>query len=80
MGLRVELSLEVANLKIHSYSRLVVSQVEESFEAKDYRMVDYLRLVNQMISKFQKVKIVQITRGQNRHADSLATLASSLVD
>ena len=32
------------------------------------------------MSKFQKVKIVQITQGQNKHADSLATLASSLID
>jgi len=43
-------------------------------------MIEYLKLVNQMMSKFQKVKIIQITRGQNRHADSLATLASSLAN
>ena len=62
-GLRATLSLEVANLEIYSDSRLVVSQVEGSFEAKDSQMTDYLRLVNQLKSKFQRVKIVQITRG-----------------
>ena len=62
-GLRATLSLEVADLEIYSDSRLVVSQVEGSFEAKDSRMTDYLRLVNQLKSKFQRVKIVQITRG-----------------
>ena len=42
-------------------------------------MIDYLLLVKQIINQFQKVKVVQIARGQNRHADSLATLASSLI-
>ena len=62
-GLRATLSLEVTDLEIYSDSRLVVSQVEGSFEAKDSRMTDYLRLVNQLMIKFQRVKIVQITRG-----------------
>nr|POE93992.1 hypothetical protein CFP56_35790 [Quercus suber] len=32
------------------------------------------------MNRFQKVKVVQIDRGQNRHADSLATLVSSLTE
>ena len=32
------------------------------------------------MSKFQKIMIIQITRGQNKHADSLATLASIPTD
>ena len=40
-------------------------------------MVEYLRLVNQMMGKSHKAKVVQISQGQNRHADFLATLASS---
>lgn len=43
-------------------------------------MVDYLKLVKQMMSKFQKMKLVKISEGQNKHADSLATLASSLAN
>lgn len=43
-------------------------------------MIDYLKLVKQMVSKFQKIKIVQIIRGQNKHVDSLATLASTLAE
>ena len=30
------------------------------------------------MNQFLKAKVVQVARGQNRHADSLATLASSL--
>ena len=61
-------------------SRLIVNQVKGNFEAKDPRMIDYLRLVKQTMSLFQKVRLIQIGRTQNKHADSLATLASSLTE
>ena len=41
-------------------------------------MIDYLWLVKKIISRFQKVRLIQIARGQNRHANSLTTLVSSL--
>ena len=61
VGLRAALSLGVADLEVYLDSRLVVSQVEGSFEAKDSRMINHLKLVKQMVSKFQKMKLVQIT-------------------
>ena len=60
-GLRVTLSLEATDMEIYSDSRLLVSQVEGSFKAEDSWMIDYLRLVNQLMSKFQRVKTDQIT-------------------
>ena len=41
VGLRVVLSLGVTQLEAYSDSRLVVSQVEGSFEAKDAQMIKY---------------------------------------
>ena len=41
-------------------------------------MNEYLQVVRQVMSQFLKAKVVQVARGQNRHADSLATLASSM--
>ena len=43
-------------------------------------MIDYLKFVKKMMSKFWKMRLVRISQGQNRHANSLATLASSLTD
>ena len=43
-------------------------------------MKEYLRLVKQVMSQFTKAKVVQVAWGQNRHADSLATLASSMTE
>ena len=43
-------------------------------------MKEYLRVVKQMLSRFLKAKVVHVALGQNRHAYSLATLASSMTE
>ena len=43
-------------------------------------MKAYLELVKQTISNFCTVKVIHVARAQNRYADSLATLASSIVE
>ena len=39
-------------------------------------MMRYLWLVKQTMDRFPSVKKIQVARGQNRHADFLATLVS----
>ena len=58
VGLKAAEKLEAKDVEIYLDSRLVVSQVDESFEAKDFRMVEYLKLVGQLMGKFQKVKVI----------------------
>ena len=41
-------------------------------------MKAYLELVNQAIGKFCTVKVIQVSRAQNKDADFLVTLASSI--
>ncbi|XP_075640459.1 uncharacterized protein LOC142612228 [Castanea sativa] len=79
-GLRVVMDLGAKEVELYSDSLLVVSQVQGNFEAKDPWMIEYLRLAKQMMGNFVSVKIERIARGQNRHANSLATLASSIAD
>ena len=43
-------------------------------------MKAYLSAAKQIISKFGTVKVVRVDRSQNRHVDSLATLASSIIE
>ena len=69
-----------AVLEVYSDSRLVVNQVVGNFEAKNPWMISYLWLVKQTMSQFQNVRVIQIAWEQNRHVDSLATLASSLTE
>ena len=55
--LKVVLDRGAQEVEVYSDSRLFVNQVEGSFKAKDPRMIDYLRLVKQTMSQFQKVRL-----------------------
>ena len=72
-GLRAVLHLGVRDVEIYSDSRLVVYQITGDFEARDPRMKAYLSTAKQIIGQFGTVKISQVARSQNKHADSLAT-------
>ena len=43
-------------------------------------MKAYLQAVRQIMDKFGTTKVVQVGWAQNRHADSLATLVSSMIE
>jgi len=78
--LRAVLDMDAWKVEAYSNSQLVVNQVQGSFEARNPQIMEYLRLVRQVMNQFLKPKVVQVARGQNRHVDSLATLASSLTE
>ncbi|XP_030939609.1 uncharacterized protein LOC115964439 [Quercus lobata] len=78
VGLRAISRLEAQDVEVYSDSRLIVNQVQGSFEARDPWMKAYLNLVKQVMDDFCMVKVIQVARAQNRHADSLTTLASSI--
>ena len=65
--------------ELFSDSRLVVGQVKGELEAWDPRMQGYLSQVRLMQTKFESFDLSHIPRGENTHADSLATLATSSV-
>ena len=43
-------------------------------------MREYLRVAKQTMAKFSTTSVTQVSRGKNRHADSLATLASAMTE
>ena len=43
-------------------------------------MKEYLRVVKQIMGKFCTTNATQVAWGRNRHADSLATLASAMTE
>ena len=56
-GLRTVLGIGARDVEIYSDSRLVVSQVQDNFEAWDSRMKEYLQVVKQVLSEFCMVKV-----------------------
>ena len=77
MGMKMVQRMGGKSVEVFSDSRLIVSQVQGEFEAKDERMQGYLTLVKSLQSKFEHFNLQHIPRSGNTHADSLATLATS---
>ena len=79
-GLKTALDLGARNVKVYSNLRPVVNQVQGSFEARDSRMKEYLKVAKQIMAKFNTTSVTQVARGKNRHVDSLATLSSAMTE
>ena len=79
-GLKTALDLGARDVEVYLDSRLVVNQVQGSFEARDSRMKEYLRVAKRIMAKFSTTSVTQVSRGKNRHVDSLATLASVMTE
>ena len=65
-------------IEIFSDSRLVVGQVKGELETRDVRMQEYLSQVKHLKSGFESFSLIHIHRSGNTHANSVATLATSL--
>ena len=65
-------------MEMFSDSRLVVGQVKGELEARDAKMQEYLSQVKRLQSDFNLFSLSHVSRSGNTHADSLATLATSL--
>ena len=64
-------------VEMFSDSRLVVGQVKGELEARNGRMQEYLNQARHLQSGFDSFSLHKISRSRNRHADSLAALATS---
>ena len=73
-------ALRVKNIKICRDSRLIVSQVNGDYEAKEETMKEYLRIVRALITQFDECHIEHIPREENMKADSLSQYASSEIE
>ena len=78
MGMMMVQKMGGKAVKVFSDSKLVVSQVKGDLEARDPRMHKYLCQIKSIQAKFEVFDLSHIPRGGNTHADSLATLATSL--
>ena len=76
-GLNLAHSLEVDQLEVYSDSQLVVRQIEDTYEAKNERMVLYLQKVRDLLKKFARVQVTHVPRAENSRADALARLATA---
>ncbi|KAJ9542391.1 hypothetical protein OSB04_028897 [Centaurea solstitialis] len=79
-GLDIALRLGAKQLHVRSDSLLVVNQVNGDFQAKDSKMMSYLKAVKDRVARFEHFLIEQIPRDLNMQADALANLGSAFHD
>ena len=63
VGLKTLLGIGAQDVEAYSDSRMVVNQVQGSFEARDSRMKEYLQVVKRVMGKFSTAKVIQVSRG-----------------
>ncbi|KAJ9560504.1 hypothetical protein OSB04_005664 [Centaurea solstitialis] len=76
-GLDMAYNLGARWLHVRSDSLLVVNQINGEFQAKDSKMISYLKVAKDKIARFDKFSIEQIPRDLNMQADALANLGSA---
>ncbi|XP_076887322.1 uncharacterized protein LOC143537433 [Bidens hawaiensis] len=79
-GLRMAQKVKAQRIKAHVDSLLVANQVKEDYEAKDPKMIKYLRKVQELLQSFKKSKVMHIPRSLNKKADALSKLAAVAFD
>ncbi|GKF93090.1 reverse transcriptase domain-containing protein [Tanacetum coccineum] len=75
-GLRIATEMQVKDIHAFVDSKLVASQVEGSYEAKGERMIKYQEKVLELAGAFNRFRITDIPRAENRKADALSKLAA----
>ncbi|GKC01835.1 reverse transcriptase domain-containing protein [Tanacetum coccineum] len=76
-GLKIAKQMGVENLQASVDSRLVANQVNETYVAKETDMIRYLEKVKTLTSSFKAFSIKQVSRNENKKADSLSKITST---
>ena len=74
MGLAKELGVQ--QIQFLSDSQLVVNQIQGTYQTQYLKMTAYLKKAIELKESFMEVKIQQIPRDENSHADALENLDS----
>ncbi|GJQ94238.1 reverse transcriptase domain-containing protein [Tanacetum coccineum] len=76
-GLRIADQMGIKNLQANVDSRLVATQVNGSYIAKESGMVQYLKKVRALTSSLKKFSIKQVPKSENKKVDALSKIAST---
>ncbi|KAA3473964.1 RNA-directed DNA polymerase (Reverse transcriptase), Ribonuclease H [Gossypium australe] len=75
MGIRAAIEHKIKVLEVYGGSALVVYQPKGEWETRDPKLINYRRLVLELIEEFDDITFCYLPRDENQMADALATLA-----
>ena len=79
IGLKAARRLGIKRLKVFGDSKLVIKQDEGTYGVKNPSLVAYRVVVQRIMEHFIFIEYKVVNRGENKLADSLATLATKSV-
>ncbi|KAK5785485.1 hypothetical protein PVK06_040076 [Gossypium arboreum] len=78
MGIRVAIERKIKVLEVYGDSALVIYQLKGEWETRDPKLIDYRKLVLELVKEFDDITFCYLPRDENQIADALATLASMI--
>ncbi|KAL0292073.1 UNVERIFIED_CONTAM: hypothetical protein Scaly_2606700 [Sesamum calycinum] len=79
IGLQMALEMGILEMELYGDSKLIINQLLNIYEAKKDDLVPLFRQASHLLKGFESVTLNHIPRKENRMADSLANLATTLV-
>ncbi|KAA3460715.1 RNA-directed DNA polymerase (Reverse transcriptase), Ribonuclease H [Gossypium australe] len=76
MGIRAAIERKIKVLEVYGDSALVIYQLKGEWETRYPKLIEYRRLVLELIIEFDDITFYYFPRDENQMADALATLAS----
>ena len=78
LGLEIAVDMKQLELQVYGDSKLVINQLLGSYEVKKPELVPYQKYARRLIGWLGGVTLEHVPRNENRQADALAMLASTL--
>ncbi|XP_016679190.1 uncharacterized protein [Gossypium hirsutum] len=78
MGIRTSIERKIKVLEVYGDSALVIYQLKGEWQIRDPKLVNYRKLVMELIKEFDDITFCYLPREENQVADALATLAAMI--
>ncbi|XP_040948695.1 uncharacterized protein [Gossypium hirsutum] len=75
MGIRIAKECKIKVLKVYGDSALVIYQLKGGWEIRDLKLINYRKLILELIDEFDDITFSYLPLDENQMADTLATLA-----
>ena len=72
------LEIRILDIKLYEGSKLVVSQLLKHYDMNKVDLLPYFYYATQLIEKFNSISLEHVPRKENRMADGLASLATTI--
>ncbi|XP_017632439.1 uncharacterized protein LOC108474918 [Gossypium arboreum] len=78
MGIRETIEHKIKVLEVYGDSALVIYQLKAEWETRDPKLIDYRKLVLELIKEFDDIIFCYLSQDENQMVDTFATLASMI--